>query len=401
MVLVDEDGSPVRPAKLWNDTTSSPQADRLVEEFGAAELAHATGSVPVAAFTITKLAWMAEHEPDALDRTARVMLPHDYLTWRLTGEHVTDRGDASGTGWFDPVGGGVRHDLLMAATGREWTGRLPRVLGPTETAGVITRDSAIALGLGDEVVVACGTGDNMGAALGLGLRAGDVAISLGTSGTVFVVSERPVHDPSGHVAGFASASGNHLPLVCTLNATKVTETVARLIGSNLAGLADIALGAADDPGTVGLVPYFDGERTPNVPDATGTFHGITNSTTREQVALAAHDGVLCGLLGGLDVIRALGPTADGRCFLVGGGARSTAYRQRAADLTGQDVTISSVDEVVSAGAAVQAAAVASGVSLDAVMSQWGLGTGTTISPERDASAVRERHRELTSESARR
>jgi xylulokinase len=398
MVLVDGDGLPVRPAKLWNDTTSSPQADRLVEEFGAREWAQATGSVPVAAFTITKLAWMAEHEPDSLDRTALVMLPHDYLTWRLTGEHVTDRGDASGSGWFDPVGDGTRHDLLSAATGREWTGRLPRVLGPTEAAGTITPEAAAALGLGNGVVVACGTGDNMGAALGLGLRTGDVAISLGTSGTAFVVSEQPVHDPSGHVAGFASASGDYLPLVCTLNATKVTETVARLIGSELPGLADIALGAVDDPGTVTLVPYLDGERTPNAPDAHGTLLGITNATTRQQLALAAHDGVLCGLLGGLDVIRGLGPTADGRCFLIGGGARSAAYRQRAADLTGRDVTISSIDEVVSAGAAVQAAAVVSDASLDEVMSRWGLGTGTTISPARDASAVLERYRELTSDS---
>ncbi len=394
-VLLDRTGAPVRPAKLWNDTTSSPQADRLVAELTADVWAARIGSVPVPAFTITKLAWVAENEPAVFARVAMVMLPHDYLTWRLTGEHVTDRGDASGSGWYDPSSGEVLADLLTVATGEEdWQGHVPRVLAPTDAAGTIAPDAAAALGLPATVVVGPGSGDNMGAALGLGLRAGDVAMSLGTSGTVFAVSDTATHDPSGAVAGFASATGNFLPLVCTLNATKVTDTVARWLGTDPAGLAESALSAAADPGAVTLVPYFDGERTPNLPDATGTFTGLTNATTREQLALAAHDGVLCGLLGGLDALRAVGATIDGRVFLVGGGSRSVAYRRRAADLLGQPVIVPDTDETVATGAAVQAAVIATGGEFDAVTTRWALGNGTTIEPVTNAESVRARYRLL-------
>ena len=395
LVLLDGTGSPVRPAKLWNDTTSSPQADRLVAELGPDHWAERTGSVPVAAFTITKLAWVAEHEPEALARVAKVMLPHDYLTWRLTGEHVTDRGDASGSGWYDPSSGAVIPELLAAATGEDgavWLDRVPRVLGPDAPAGTSTVDAAGELGLPPDVVVGPGSGDNMGAALGLGLRTGDVAISLGTSGTVFAVSASATHDPSGAVAGFASAGGDFLPLVCTLNATKVTDTVARWLGTDPAGLADLALAAADDPGAVTLVPYFDGERTPNLPDATGEFVGLTNTTTREQLALAAHDGVLCGLLDGVDALRSVGATIDGRVFLVGGGSRSTAYRQRAADLLGQPVIVPETDETVATGAALQAAVVIGSGDVRAVAERWQLGRGEAVRPRSDASAVRRRYR---------
>ena len=393
LVLLDDAGDPLRPAKLWNDTTSAPQADRLVAELGADRWAEAIGSVPVASFTVTKLAWVAEHEPDVLARAANVMLPHDYLTWRLTGEHVTDRGDASGSGWFDPSSDTVVTDLVAAAAGR-WGGAVPRVLGPAQTAGMLTAAAALELGLPGSVIVGPGTGDNMGAALGLGLVAGDVAISLGTSGTAFAVSDTPTHDPSGAVAGFASASGNFLPLVCTLNATKVTDTVARWLGTDAAGLARLALAAVDDPGSATLVPYFDGERTPNLPDATGTFTGLTNDTTREQLALAAHDGVLCGLLDGVDALRSVGATVDGRVFLIGGGSRSAAYRQRAADLLDQHVVVPVTDETVATGAALQAAVVYQGGTFRAVAERWHLGEGERIEPRHDTTGTRTRYSAL-------
>lgn len=390
LVLLDAAGDPLRPAKLWNDTTSAPQAERLVAALGPERWASSTGSVPVASFTITKLAWVAEHEPEVFERAARVMLPHDYLTWRLTGEHVTDRGDASGSGWYDAVSGRVHVELLDAATGdgAVWLDRVPDVLAPTAAAGPVLPAAAAELGVSTDVVVAAGTGDNMGAALGLGLRAGDVAISLGTSGTAFAVSATPTRDASGAVAGFASASGSFLPLVCTLNATKVTDTVARWMGTDAPGLAAMALTAADDPGAAILVPYFDGERTPNLPDATGTFAGLTNATTREQLALAAHDGVLCGLLDGRDALRSAGASVDGRIFLVGGGARSAAYRQRCADLSGRSVVVPDTDETVATGAAVQAAVVAGTGGFDEVAEWWQLGVGTTVEPARDATARR-------------
>lgn len=395
LVLIDAAGDALRPAKLWNDTTSSPQADRLVAEFGRESWAERTGSVPVAAFTITKLAWVAEQEPDVLTRVAKVMLPHDYLIWRMSGAHVTDRGDASGSGWYDPSSGAGLPDLLAAATGGDgeaWLARTPRVLGPTEAAGAITDEAARTLGLPPGVLIGPGTGDNMGAALGLGLQTGDAAISLGTSGTVFAVSASATHDASAAVAGFASASGDFLPLVCTLNATKVTDTVARWLGTDASGLADLALAAAGGPGEVTLVPYFDGERTPNLPDATGTFTGLTNATTREQLALAAHDGVLCGLLDGADALRAVGATVDGRVFLVGGGGRSSAYRQRAADLLGHSIIVPDTDETVATGAAAQAAAIVAGVSFDELAGNWGLGAGVVVEPANDADGIRDRYR---------
>lgn len=389
-VLLDDAGEPVRPAKLWNDTTSAPEAAALVERFGADDWAHRTGSVPVASFTITKLAWIAAHEPDTLRRATRLMLPHDYLTWRLTGEHVTDRGDASGSGWFDPTTGRTVDEFLTAASG-DWSGAVPTVLGPDEPAGRITVAAATELGVPDGVIVGPGSGDNMGAAMGLGLRSGDVAVSLGTSGVVFAVSSTPTHDVSGAVAGFASATGSYLPLVCTLNATKVTDTVARWLGTDPRGLADLALRATNDPGDVLLVPYFDGERTPNLPDATGTLHGLTNRTSREQLALAAHDGVLCGVLHGVEAIRAVGATVDGRTFLIGGGARSAAYRQRCADLLGRPVVVPTTDETVAAGAAAQAAAIVGGDGVDDVAERWGLGAGHEIGPRLDATERRERY----------
>jgi xylulokinase len=319
------------------------------------------------------------------------MLPHDYLTWRLCGAHVTDRGDASGTGWFDPVTGNYHRELIELAAGRPWPGELPRVLGPTERAGTLTDDARAELGLAADVMVAAGSGDNMGAALGLGLHAGDVAISLGTSGTVFAVSSTPTRDESGAVAGFASATGSFLPLVCTLNATKVTDTVARWLGVDAAGAAQLALAAAADPGEVTLVPYFDGERTPNLPDATGTFSGLTNRTTREQLALAAHDGVVCGLLDGLEALRRVGATVDGRIFLVGGGSRSAAYRQRCADLAAASIIVPDTDETVATGAAVQAAAIACGAEPDTIAERWSLGRGRVVEPRHDASSVRIRY----------
>ncbi|MFA9566217.1 MAG: FGGY family carbohydrate kinase, partial [Acidimicrobiales bacterium] len=197
LVLLDEQGAVVRPAKLWNDTTSAEAASELVEGLGAPTWADGCGSVPVAAFTVSKLAWVARHEPEMLARTSMVMLPHDYLTWRLTGRHVTDRGDASGTGWFDPTEDRYRPELLGTAVDdpEGWLERLPEVLGPDAYAGELTASAADVLGLPASIPVGPGTGDNMAAALGLGLQTGDLALSLGTSGTVYAVSPRGTSDP--------------------------------------------------------------------------------------------------------------------------------------------------------------------------------------------------------------
>ncbi len=381
LVLLDEFDSPLRPAKLWNDTESAPQAAALVERLGAAAWAEACGSVPVASFTISKLAWTVEHHPDLIDRIARVMLPHDYLTYRLCGEQVSDRGDASGGGWFDAEAGEYRADLLALVGGLDdWVSKLSRVLGPAETAGVVGADAAKALGIAAGVPVAAGTGDNMAAALGLGLRPGDLAMSLGTSGVVYAVSPVSTHDPTGAVAGFCDATGGFLPLVCTLNATRVTDTVAGWLGFDQEQFSAAALAAPAGCNGVTLVPYFDGERTPNLPDATGTFEGLRNTTSREDLARAAHEGVARGLLHGIDALRDAGASVDGRLHLIGGGAKSPAYRQIVADLHGEPIRVPDTDETVATGACVQAAWIAGGPDPSEISVAWNLGVGADIPP---------------------
>jgi xylulokinase len=388
MVVLDDDGEVIRPAKLWNDTESAADARWLIEQLGGeAEWARACGSVPVAAFTITKLSWLHRSEPDAWSRVARVFLPHDWLTWRLTGEFVTDRSDASGTGYFSARANTYRLDLLAIVDQHaDWAPRLPRVCGPFEAVGSTTK-------LGAEPVVAPGTGDNMAAALGVALGPGDVAISIGTSGTIFAVSDTSTADPSGVVAGFADASGKFLPLVCTLNATKVTDAVARLLGVDHGRLEVLASDASRGSGGVVVVPYFDGERTPNRPDASGRIEGVRSDVTREQIARAAFEGVVCGLLEGLDGLISAGVRTDGRCVLVGGGARSTAYRQILADLAGRTVSVPEAAEHVAVGACVQAAAVLEGRTGAEVAKAWHLDAGRDVEPDPtvDRDAIRARY----------
>jgi xylulokinase len=385
MVVLDERREVLRPAKLWNDTESAPQAARLVEEFGAEKWAALTGSVPVASFTVTKLAWLREHEPEVFDRVRHVLLPHDWLTFRLTGELVTDRGDASGTGYWSPVENEYSSDAL-ALVGLD-TSVTPSVLGPTAAAGSW-----------DGAVVGPGTGDNMAAALGLGLVVGDVTISLGTSGTVFTVAEGAVADPTGIVAGFADATGHFLPLACTLNATKVTDTMARLLGVTLADLDRDALNTEPGAGGVVMVPYLDGERTPNRPHATGTLYGLRSDVQPQQIARAAFEAVVCSLLDALDGLRAAGvATDDGRLVLVGGGARSEAYRRILADLAQRPVVVPATDEHVALGACLQAAAVLTHTDIADVIAAWSLGQGDTVEPDVrvDATAVRDAYRART------
>ncbi len=389
MVVLDADREVLRPAKLWNDTETAPDAAWLIKQLpgGAADWATAVGSVPVAAFTVTKLSWLHRSEPDSWARLAHVVLPHDWMTLRLTGQLVTDRGDASGTGYWSPSSGEYRWDLLaIIDADRDWSTVVPRVAGATEVVGEWKGAK-----------VACGTGDNMAAALGLGLQTGVAVISLGTSGTAYAVSDRATADSSGLVAGFADASGRFLPLACTLNATKVTDAVARLLGVDHAEFDRLALAAPGGAGGVTMLPYFDGERTPNLPGSTGLVSGIRSDVSREQLARAAVEGVVCGLLDALDAVGAHTPLTSVR--LVGGGARSAAYRRVVAELCDLPVALAEADEAVATGACVQAAAVALEVSHTEVAERWGLGLGTALTASAGDGAghgVRTRYAELRS-----
>jgi len=378
MVVLDDADQPLRPAKLWNDTEAAPDAAALVDTLGSQEWADRCGSVPVAAFTIAKLAWLQRVEPDNFARLRKILLPHDWLTWRLTGRIVTDRGDASGTGYWSPREGRWRTDLLRLLTNDgavDWIERLPTVLAPNEAAGEVSVEAALPLNLeAGSVLVGPGTGDNMAAALGAGLRPGDVLVSIGTSGTVMTVSDHPTADASGSVAGFADATGRWLPLVCTLNATKVTDAVAGWLGiADHDAFDALALSARPGAGGVVCVPWFDGERTPNRPNASGAFTGLRSDTTSAQLARAAFEGVVCGLLDGLDALTSLGAgPGGGRLVLVGGGARSAAYRQVLADLTRQPVVVLPADvEPVALGACIQAAAIHHAQPPEVVAAAWG------------------------------
>jgi xylulokinase len=396
MVCLDEAGEVVRPALLWNDTRSAGAAAELVAEGGGpAAWAEAVGSVPVASFTVTKLRWLASHEPAAAARTAAVCLPHDWLTWRLSGSRdlaalATDRGDASGTGYWSPAAGAYRPDLLRLALGREVP--VPRVLEPAAAAG----EAAASGGRDGGATLAPGTGDNMAAALGLGARAGDVVVSVGTSGTVFAVSERPAADPSGAVAGFADATGRFLPLVCTLNAARVLDAAARMLGVGLERLAELALTAPAGAGGLTLVPYLEGERTPNRPLATGALHGLRlGNATPACLARAAVEGLLCGLADGLDALAGHGVEVE-RVLLVGGGARSEALRRIAPAVLGHPVVVPAPGEYVADGAARQAAWVLAGGDQPPAWAQAGAG----VYQADPTPAVRERYaacRDLTAE----
>jgi len=354
MVVLDENAEVIRPALLWNDLRSADAASALVEERGPRWWAERTGSVPNASFTVTKLRWLAEHEPDHAARTHAVLLPHDYLTWRLLAgppmskEPVTDRGDASGTGYFSPADSAWLPEVAADVLGHRV--RLPRLARPAEAVGET----------GWGAVVSAGTGDNMGAALGLGLEPGEIAVSIGTSGTAYAVTTVASADPSGAIAGFADATGRFLPLVCTINAALVLDSVAGLLGTDAAGLSARALAAESGAGGITLLPYFDGERTPVRPGATGTLHGLTTrNATQENLARAAVEAVLASLAEVASLLHGDGAQPE-RVLLIGGAAHSEAVRAAAPGIFGAPVDVPEPEEYVALGAARQAAWVLAG-----------------------------------------
>ncbi|NUR81542.1 MAG: xylulokinase [Dermatophilaceae bacterium] len=355
MVALDESDTVVRDALLWNDTRSAQAAGDLTDELGGpAAWVDAVGLVLVPSFTVTKLRWLAEHEPENAARVARVVLPHDWLTGRILQQGngfqrwTTDRGDASGTGYWSAATDGYRPDLLKQAFGRDL--EVPQVLAPAEAAG---RTS-------DGMLVAAGTGDNMGAALGLTLHPGDVVVSLGTSGTVFTPHRSAIRDETGAIAGFADATGHHLPLMCTLNAARVLTAAASMLDVDLAELDRLALQASPGAGGLSLLPYLDGERTPDLPDATGTLSGLTRSnSTPENLARAAVEGMLCNLVAGVDALREHDVAVE-RVLLIGGAAASRAVREIAPGLFRAPVVVPAPAEYVGVGAARQAAWALSG-----------------------------------------
>ena len=367
MVCLDSQGEVIRPALLWNDTRSAGAAEELTcergdgdRERGARWWAQATGLVPVASFTVTKLRWLADNEPENARKIAAVCLPHDWLSWKIRGgfEAVgleglcTDRSDASGTGYMDRADAVYRREILAQALRislEEAEGIiLPKICEPMEAMGY----GDLAQGWG-EIAIGPGCGDNAGAALGVGLGVRQALLSLGTSGVVAVVSETPVEDPSGQVAGFADASGHWLPLACTLNASRILDAVGAMSGLSYEELDEAAL-SVPNAGGLRLVPYFEGERTPNLPDATARLEGMTlKNSTRAHLARAGVEGLLAHMRFALECVRELGVPIE-KVLVVGGGARSRAVRSLAAEFLGVPVEFPEAAEYVALGAARQA-----------------------------------------------
>ncbi|MBF4601601.1 xylulose kinase [Frigoribacterium sp. VKM Ac-1396] len=413
LVALDADGRVVRDALLWNDTRSAPAARDLIAELGADAWARRTGSVPVASFTATKLRWLRDAEPEAAARVAAVALPHDWLTWRLLGfgpadesplgpdldALVTDRSDASGTSYWSPADEGYDLDLFEHAFGRaarEAVGArqagadagadglvvLPRVLQADVAAGTTVANGAVPAG----IVVGAGAGDNAGAALGLDATVGDLVISIGTSGTAFAVTDRPVTDPSGTVAGFADAAGGYLPLIATLNAARVLSSIGGLLGVDHDELSRLALAAEPGAGGVTLVPYFEGERTPDLPDATATLSGLTLAgSTRENLARAAVEGMLSALADGAAAVRRQGVEAS-RVLIIGGAALNPAVQAVARQVFDLPVVVPEPGEYVADGAARQA-----GWALSGTRPTWAPATSASFESDLRP-AVGERYR---------
>ncbi|MEI7540939.1 MAG: xylulokinase [Actinomycetes bacterium] len=364
MVALDADGETIRPALLWNDTRSAQAAKDLNhEEGGDAQIARKVGSVLVASFTASKLRWMADNEPTNAARVSSVALPHDWLSWQVQGgkdfsKLFTDRSDASGTGYFDPSTSHYREDIVRLALRADLELTLPRIVAPNAFGGTTTSG----------IPIAAGAGDNAGAALGIQAEPGDVVVSLGTSGTAFAVSDTPTHDESGAVAGFADATGRYLPLVCTLNAARIMDAATRILGKTHDEVGALALSAQPGAHGLTLLPYFEGERTPNRPDATGVFAGMNlNNSNPADIARAMIEGMLAGLADAVDSLIALGVSVN-RILLIGGAAKNPAIPTIASALFGREVLVPPAGEYVADGAAKQAA-----WALLGQMPTWNLG----------------------------
>jgi xylulokinase len=393
LIALDCAGEVIRPVKLWNDTTSAAQMEKLTTRIGVSEWVQRTGSLPTAAFTVSKLAWLAENEPSSLARLAKVLLPHDWLTWRLTGRFVTDRSEATGTGYYNAPRNSYDMDILsLIDPNRDWKDHLPTVLGPSEAAGRILPHAADELGISRDALVGAGSGDQHASAVGLGATPGDLVFVFGTSGVIYGLSPVPVNDASGMINCVADATGGYQPLVCTLNAAKVTDTMARVLQVSHPELSELALAAPRDADRPVMAAYFDGERTPNRPDARGTLTGLSNDLTREALALSAYEGVILGLTRGQAALEDQGVNTGGRVLITGGGAASRAYRQILADLTGREVSGVKEPETVAAGAAVQAAAVLLGESITGIRDRWAPDTFIAAAPSNNIHAQEVRNR---------
>jgi D-xylulose kinase len=357
MVPLDGDGHVLRPAKLWCDTATANQADALTARLGGnPAVIQLIGNSIAVGFTASKIVWLKEKEPERYARLRTVLLPHDYINYWLTGERTCEFGDASGTAYFDVRERRWSTRVLQAIdpTGK-LSSCLPRFVESRQPAGTLRRAVAEQFGFSPDVVVSSGGGDNMMAAIGTGnVAPGVVTASLGTSGTIYAFSKKPVIDAEGELAAFCSSEGNWLPLACTMNVTVATETVRELLGLDVQVLNAKAAQAPAGSNGILLLPYFNGERTPPLPHARATLHGLTaTNLTPENLSRASFEGATFGLRYALDVLRRNG-ISPAEIRLVGGGARSALWRQIVSNVFECPVVCPVNPEAGALGAAVQA-----------------------------------------------
>ncbi|MBB3159351.1 xylulokinase [Microbacterium proteolyticum] len=364
-IFLDVSGAPVASSPLWNDLGSHPHMLALNAELGRDTWIRRTGLPLTLSDTVVKARWLRDEEPDAAARTAAIAVVHDWLTWRLRGfgpgtggvdELVTDRSEASGTGYWSGETGEYTRDLLLHAFGHAVV--LPEVLGPLDRAGV-TADGLP--GIPPGIPIGVGSGDNAAAALALGLAEGDAVLSLGTSGVVYARTAAPVHDYAGYVCSYADATGDHLPIVATLNAARNLQVGAEVLGCSHDELAALALSA--QPGAEGLtvLPYFEGERTPDLPHARGAVLGASlRNFTRANLARAIVEGTVASQVAMLDALAACGVRSR-RLLVIGGAAKNPAVQRVLAELVDLPLAVPAPDEYVAKGAAMQAAAALTGV----------------------------------------
>lgn len=356
-VPLDASGEAIYRVKLWNDTSTADECETITQSFGGRErLIAEVGNPIVPGYTAPKVLWLKRHEPERYRALAQILLPHDYLNFYLTGQYAMEAGDASGTGWFD-----IRHRryaptvLRAIDPDRDLLACLPKLIAPEATCGKLRQEIVERYGFSAQVLVSAGGGDNMMAAIGTGCVApGSFTVSLGTSGTMFAYSDMPVIDPTGMVAAFCSSTGGWLPLVCTMNCTVSTELTRSLLGLSVSELD--ALAGSVSAGCNGLLtlPFYSGERTPNLPRARGALLGITaQNFDKAHLVRSAMEGALYALRFGQDAFSELGASPS-QIRLTGGGARSRVWQQLAADIFGCNVVVPDVAETAAFGGALQA-----------------------------------------------
>lgn len=357
MVPLDKDGNVIRAAKLWCDTETVTQCETLTERLGGTEVVNQKiGNQIAVGFTASKILWLKENEPENYKKLDCVLLPHDYINYWLTGEKVTDFGDASGTAYFDVRERKWSEEVLDAI---DDTGKLkeclPRLIQAHEPAGIVQPVILEEFGLSGEIIVSSGGGDNMMAAVGTGnVEEGIVTASFGTSGTIYAYADKPVIESSGELAAFCSSSGGWLPLICTMNVTVATELVRSLLAVDIDEMNELARDSPVGAEGILLLPYFNGERTPALPNGKAMFSGMSSlNFTRKNVCRAAMEGATFGMRYGLDVVKRNGIIPK-EIRLVGGGAKSPLWRQISADIFNCPVVCLVNEEAGAAGAALQA-----------------------------------------------